>query len=358
MGWKNGLQKRGAFYHYKFKFEGKLYIGTTGCSDLASAQKFKTKIHSKIALEGIGIDDLKKEVATLQKCWDHWLANEAPFKKESYKKSFEALIRGHWREIMETPVTELQPEIGKLFEKLQKVFGVGSQRRAFVQMKVLLEYGRRHNLHNLEFRYPKFIQSAVKAPALNEEQIRDFLAYVDEISTNPHVPVLIRIYAYTGLRQQEAMQLRWDQYDPERKLIKFVGKGGKEVEHPVPAEICRRLDELRKAEGINPYMFPSRSGCTRHTGSFLSDVFQRARAKFGWDFPLSPHRLRDAYITMLCTKGVPIEAVSKLARHSNIQTTVKFYYQPQLEQLREHQAVLDLEPKPEVADNIVQLKAQ
>lgn len=47
------------------------------------------------------------------------------------------------------------------------------------------------------------------------------------------------------------------------------------------------------------------------------------------------HAYRATFITNLCRKGVPIQTVSKLAGHENINVTAKYYASVQLEEMEQ-----------------------
>lgn len=47
------------------------------------------------------------------------------------------------------------------------------------------------------------------------------------------------------------------------------------------------------------------------------------------------HAYRATFITNLCRKGVPIQTVSKLAGHENINVTAKYYASVQLDEMEQ-----------------------
>ena len=152
---------------------------------------------------------------------------------------------------------------------------------------------------------------------------------------------------YTGCRPSEAMALKFSDLDKKYiKIDKSIQRRGKrEIDTPKNVFSVRRIVlnkvtlkcfKILKKYYLNLY------------GTFSNDYFI-----FGGIKPLAPttidrykllackksnlrtitqHQFRHSYATYLISNGIPINVVSKLLGHSNIETTARIYIQQDLSQ--------------------------
>ncbi len=141
----------------------------------------------------------------------------------------------------------------------------------------------------------------------------------------PHL-VFCKMLRGTGLRLAEVLRLTpaHVQRDGPRVLllIKRGKKRGKTMweRMPVNPELGADLLNFIAGRGVKPgeKVFP-----------FGPLAFQRAFSKAGAEAlgrRVHPHQLRHLYGTDLIDGGVPIEVVSKMLGHSDVRTTLKWYY--------------------------------
>ena len=57
----------------------------------------------------------------------------------------------------------------------------------------------------------------------------------------------------------------------------------------------------------------------------VNTLLEKHTVKGNFEMRLQPHTFRHTFCTRLVAKGIPITTVSKLAGHSSIETTAKFY---------------------------------
>lgn len=153
----------------------------------------------------------------------------------------------------------------------------------------------------------------------------------------------------TGMRMGQMLGLRHEDINTRRRTVMIVPRGDNEngvraktrKVHPLPItrEIARLYTTYMHEEyGFidSDYVFISLSG--KHLGRALRpstiygavESIKKRTGIDGW----SPHTLRHTYVTLQRQAGVPIEVISNLVTHANIQTTIETYSHMSVEDLR------------------------
>jgi integrase/recombinase XerD len=130
-----------------------------------------------------------------------------------------------------------------------------------------------------------------------------------------------------GLRVGEAVGLEKAAVDLEARLVRCVGKGGKERVVPVgrrATEAVRRyvargrpyLDARHRPE----LLLNARGGALTRAGAFL--ILRRLAAKAGLDpARVHPHLLRHSFATHLLEGGADLRSVQEMLGHADLATT-------------------------------------
>jgi len=130
-----------------------------------------------------------------------------------------------------------------------------------------------------------------------------------------------------GLRVSEAVGLERAAIDLEERLVRCVGKGGKERVVPIgrrAVEALRRyqvrgrpfLDRRHRPE----LFLNSRGGPLTRAGAFL--ILRRLAEKAGLEpGRVHPHLLRHSFATHLLEGGADLRVVQELLGHANVSTT-------------------------------------
>ena len=145
----------------------------------------------------------------------------------------------------------------------------------------------------------------------------------------------IRLMIGTGMRVQELLALTKDDIAEDGASIR-IDKAVKTVEGkstlgppksasgnrtiPVPASYRAAALYVRE-NGSTPFLWTSSWKNPLYSVASFRDKFYRAIKKIDGVRPLSPHCCRHTYITLLQSKGVPMETIARLAGHSAIETT-------------------------------------
>lgn len=143
--------------------------------------------------------------------------------------------------------------------------------------------------------------------------------------------ILELLYA-TGLRVGELTSLDWPNLDLNARVLRVLGKGGKERMVPFgrPAAEALRAwlqdwDELRAASGAGdgePVFLNLRG--KRLGQRSVRRVVDQATAAAGVPEGVHPHTLRHTFATHLLEEGADLRAIQELLGHSSLATTQRY----------------------------------
>ena len=139
-----------------------------------------------------------------------------------------------------------------------------------------------------------------------------------------------------GLRESEAMGLRWDWFNPEQKTY-AVGKAkSRDIRVvPVPDWLWNMIHAMPKT--ISEWVFPAEDG-NPHRAQFVKKVLQRVCQELGLG-NVTQHQLRATFASLHAEAGTPITEIKELLGHKDISTTM-IYVESSLDAKRKAQDVL------------------
>ncbi|MCL5028313.1 MAG: tyrosine-type recombinase/integrase [Bacteroidetes bacterium] len=171
--------------------------------------------------------------------------------------------------------------------------------------------------------------SKIKSPKLvkklpvtiSENELTQLLVFVN-VTALKHA---FLIAYYTGMRQDELANLKWDHINFEFSNIiikntdEFVTKSKRERIIPISKNILPLLNELKNTEHSD-YVITNENGYKYHPATF-SHVFKYAVRKARLSDEIHFHSLRHSFASNLVRKGVSLYVVKELLGHSEIKTT-------------------------------------
>jgi integrase/recombinase XerC len=132
----------------------------------------------------------------------------------------------------------------------------------------------------------------------------------------------------SGLRISEALELNMNRLNLEEKVIRVLGKGGKQRLTPLSDTSLEALERwliLRPAllAGDNAAVFLGRKGrrLNRRQARRIIEVLCR---KAGLAQSISPHALRHSFATHLLEAGADLRSVQELLGHARLSTTQRY----------------------------------
>ena len=146
------------------------------------------------------------------------------------------------------------------------------------------------------------------------EELEKYLQEEPKTERAEIVHALISILKDTGIRIQEAADLKLEDFDPTEKTITIHGKGNKERIVYYKAETLTHL--VRIASRYGKKLFPKVDQRTLRLW-MIEELKPRG-------IRTHPHALRHSYATTLLNNGADIKTVSFLLGHSSVKTTERY----------------------------------
>ncbi len=152
---------------------------------------------------------------------------------------------------------------------------------------------------------------------LLEEEVTALLNAVD----NPkHRCILMLIYS-AGLRLGEVVNLRLNEFQPERNRL-FVrgGKGQKDRCTILSPKVWERLQEYLNVYKPLEWVFEGATG-GKYSDRSVQEIFTRAKIRSNINPNATVHTLRHSFATHLLEKGVDLRYIQELLGHESSKTT-------------------------------------
>jgi len=138
-------------------------------------------------------------------------------------------------------------------------------------------------------------------------------------TTNLKHKLTLGLLYYTGLRLNEARNLKWENIDFEKELINVKnGKGNKDR----TIFLHKKLNELLENNGIKKQgLILLSERATKYNERTIQKIVENALKKSDIKKIVTPHTLRNCFATHLLEAGADIRYIQELLGHANLQTT-------------------------------------
>lgn len=334
---KNGLAKQpGGQYHYCIRVNGQQFKGSTRATDLATARKVLEERRRQILMGDCGFT----KIPTLGEVRDEWLKIHKAVHSPKHWKDVETVsriwilpaFRTHRMDRVSTGDAMLLRS--KMLEAGRSPVTVNDMLKI---LKLLGNFAvRQGHISKLPFRVQFLKVQKKPRPTVSAPQVQVFLAAVDKAAQNPHVAVILRVMVGLGLREAEALGMRWEWFDPTQRTY-VVGKAkGKEARVlPVPNWLWNSIHAMPKT--LSEWVFPAEDG-KPHRAQFCKKALQRVCKALGLG-NVTQHRLRATFASLHAETGTPLPEIQGMLGHKNIQTTM-IYVETSLDAKRKSQDVL------------------
>ena len=169
---------------------------------------------------------------------------------------------------------------------------------------------------------------------------REVITVLNNISTF-HSYVFFRTLYSCGLRLSEGLNLRVQDIDGARGVLKINGKGSKDRYVPLPVATYRLLGLYWKTHKNKKLIFPAlgvnmKKGSVSTTpmsqSSVQSSLKAAARGAKIKPEKVRAHVLRHSYATHLLEAGVSIRAIQKYLGHANLEQTMVYLHLTELKE--------------------------
>lgn len=173
---------------------------------------------------------------------------------------------------------------------------------------------------------------------LTEPELRRLL-HVAEISEDPWAMrdlVVLKLLAYTGIRRSELIAANWNDVDLGEKVLKIQkGKGNKQRLIPLADDLVELLTAYLQTRLPleNPALVLG-NWRTRISKRLIGSIVRKYVKKAGIKKPITAHKLRHTFATVLLEKNVDLVSIQQLLGHSDLSTT-EIYVHTNAERLRD-----------------------
>ena len=163
--------------------------------------------------------------------------------------------------------------------------------------------------------------------AIADADVARVLAAVDQTRPNGlRDRAILLLLSRLGLRAAETAALTVKDVDWHNGAVRVAGKGGRERELPLPADVGAALvAALRSRPPTSPpdvIFVTARPPYRQLSGSTVSDIAKRALRRAGVTVPRpGAHVFRHAFASQMVRRDVPMKTVADLLGHARLETT-------------------------------------
>ncbi len=171
---------------------------------------------------------------------------------------------------------------------------------------------------------PKFINEIPHVLSVNEiHRMIEFNRDIDKSSQRNSL--IIEILYACGLRVSELVNIKVNDIDFDKKIIKTRGKGDKDRLIPIHEKACNKIKSyiftLRpQFKPLCDELFVNRSGKAL-TRQYVWKMIQNIALESGIKQKVSPHTFRHSFATHLLENGADLRSVQLLLGHSDLAAT-------------------------------------
>ncbi len=180
-------------------------------------------------------------------------------------------------------------------------------------------------------RLPKFIDEDPLMKLLDEP------GYFEDSYSGLRDRFVIEMLYCTGMRRAELINLRIDDVDLSRDLIKVYGKRGKERYIPLARSFKQRfqgyLSARKEIENAPEWLFLTNKG-NKLYDRFVYNIVVRYLSMVTTADKRSPHMLRHSFATHMLNRGAELNSVKELLGHATLSAT-EIYTHNSFEKMKE-----------------------
>lgn len=171
---------------------------------------------------------------------------------------------------------------------------------------------------------PERLPKSIASKSINH--LLDSLEKAVKNFPNLRDQAMIGLLYGAGLRRSELIQLKWTDFDPQRRVLRVIGKGRKYRQVPVNDELVSMLAELKKVSDAEFEASGHMEIIRMDNGKpcYPKYVHNKVVAMLGTVTTAekkSPHILRHSMATHLMDEGAELNAVKGILGHASLAAT-------------------------------------
>ncbi len=276
----------------------------------------------------------------LVKDFEQWLHEEG--KAQTTIQSYVGDVHGFEKYLVEKVADEKQLISRFAFVRykqylLDEGFAITTINKKINSLKVYNDFLRIKGVVNDSYIHIKRDRVMVAAgsehevTALSDNEVDQLLFYLeDPRKVTMRNKMIAYLLLYTGVRVSELITIKISDIEFLTHTLTVRGKGGKIREISMRKDVVELINQYMKGERMaskfreSEYLLVSQRAEKMHRDA-VRDWLANISEELG--FKLHPHLFRHTFCTRLLKKGVDLTTVSKLAGHSTVNMTAKFYIQ-------------------------------
>jgi site-specific recombinase XerD len=152
---------------------------------------------------------------------------------------------------------------------------------------------------------------------LSKEEVNLLLNIISNLK---HKCVLTTIYS-AGLRRSELINLKIEDIDSKRRLIRIKGAKGKKDRYTIlSGKLILMLREYYNAYLPQEWLFEGQHG-GKYSATSIAKICKNASQKAGIQKNVTPHSLRHSFATHLLEQGTNLRYIQEILGHEDPKTT-------------------------------------
>lgn len=155
---------------------------------------------------------------------------------------------------------------------------------------------------------------------LSFEEVKKILSHIH----HPLYRMILTLIYACGLRFSECMNLRVEDIDSARMVVRVKGKGNKYRDVPLPERVLDLLRRYWRLKRPRPLLFPGYQSHRPVAASSVRCAFRDACQKANIKKKATVHTLRHSYATHLLENGVDIRIIQGTLGHNSPRSTVRY----------------------------------
>lgn len=314
------------YWHYDFQFQSRRYHGSTGCTAKRDAERFEAEIRRKVAL-----GENTKPPITIDHACGAWFETKGKHQRSSattfYQLENLAQGLGKNRWLHDLSLRDLDNYIARRRASVSNA----SVNRETALLRRVANWceARGYDTPAIDWREVRLKEKAPETRILSaEEEARLFAALPESLRP------LVEFALISGQRKAEIVMLRWSDVDLVGARATVSTKGGQRHTFPLTPRLAAII---RAQPKVCPQVFTYKA---ERPSPKRKDRPQRIKgerypfSKQGWDRKwrralaeagIEGFRFHDTRHTALTRLG-SIEAAQRLANHSDIRTTRRYFH--------------------------------
>jgi integrase len=321
-----GLYHRGKFFWFSITYQGERIQESLKTDNRKLAEKLYAKVLTDI-VEGRYFETAKAKTIQFQDMTDKYLKEHAHSRDTLTVKTLMMFFSGYMiAQITTKAIAEYRNMRLKSVKPATVYQELALLRRMFNVAIKEWEWFKDNPVSRLSFSVGNR-NARVRWLTMEEEKL------LLEKATNPAwLRSLLTVALHTGMRRGEILDLRWQNVDLLKRLIRIVkSKNGEMRSIPMSNTLVNLFKEMNVRD-ISGRVFPISKSSVRHA---FDKVVEKVNLK---DFRF--HDLRHSFATRLVQNGVDLYKVKELLGHKTITMTMRYaHHYP--ESLRSSVEVLD-----------------